>query len=77
MLNNLFLRKINILFVEGGAQTLQNFIDTGLWDEARVIRNSKLFLSNSGGVSAPHLKNFTLENEYQLGDNEITVYKNF
>jgi diaminohydroxyphosphoribosylaminopyrimidine deaminase / 5-amino-6-(5-phosphoribosylamino)uracil reductase len=77
ILNNLFSRKINILFVEGGAQTLQNFIDSGLWNEARVIKNPKLFLSNNGGISAPHLKNFASENRYELDDNEITVYKNF
>src|SRR5690606_30451349 len=30
-------RNIQSLIVEGGSQTLQSFIDAGLWDEARVF----------------------------------------
>ena len=41
------------VLVEGGAYTLQNFIHAGLWDEARVITNTKLSLHT--GVKAPTL----------------------
>ncbi len=76
ILDDLFSKKINILFVEGGAQILQSFIDAGLWDEARIIKNPHLLLSNQSGISAPRLKNFTLGDTFQLDDNDITVYKN-
>lgn len=36
ILNDLYKRGIQSLMVEGGALLLQNFIDEGLWDEARV-----------------------------------------
>jgi diaminohydroxyphosphoribosylaminopyrimidine deaminase / 5-amino-6-(5-phosphoribosylamino)uracil reductase len=76
ILDDLFSKKINILFVEGGAKILQSFIDAGLWDEARVIKNPHLLLSDQSGISAPRLKKFTLEDTFQLDDNDITVYKN-
>lgn len=46
--------KISKLFVEGGANTINSFIQSGLWDEARVgiARDIKL----RSGVQAPFLK---------------------
>lgn len=44
---------INSLLVEGGALLLQAFIDSGLWDEMRIIRNEQLLLP--GGYDAPVL----------------------
>lgn len=40
------------LFVEGGAFTLQQFLDKGWWDEARVYHTEKAL---GGGISAPVL----------------------
>ncbi|MEY4106958.1 MAG: hypothetical protein RL181_1300, partial [Bacteroidota bacterium] len=37
LLQRLYLLKIGILLVEGGAAVLQSFVQQGLWDEARVI----------------------------------------
>jgi diaminohydroxyphosphoribosylaminopyrimidine deaminase/5-amino-6-(5-phosphoribosylamino)uracil reductase len=45
--------KIQSVIVEGGAMLLQSFIDEGLWDEARVIKNEELKINN--GLSAPQL----------------------
>ena len=53
LVRDLFKRKIQSVIVEGGAQTLQSFIDAGLWDEARVFVSRKFFES---GISAPALK---------------------
>jgi len=33
----LFKHKVQSLIVEGGAKTIQTFIDENLWDEARVF----------------------------------------
>ncbi len=48
------LHEINILsvLVEGGAQSLQSFIDAGLWDEARIFTGTSSFKK---GITAPHL----------------------
>jgi diaminohydroxyphosphoribosylaminopyrimidine deaminase / 5-amino-6-(5-phosphoribosylamino)uracil reductase len=40
---DLFKQKIQSVIIEGGAQTLQLFIDAGLWDEARVFTSTRAF----------------------------------
>ena len=46
----LYQANINSLIVEGGAKTLQLFINSGLWDEARVFTGNKEFHE---GIKAP------------------------
>lgn len=53
LVNDLPKQKIQSVLVEGGAQTLQLFIDLNLWDEARVFTSPRLFHE---GISAPKLK---------------------
>ena len=43
---------VNSLIVEGGARTLQSFIDQGLWDEARIFKCSTAL---GTGVPAPRV----------------------
>lgn len=50
ILHELYEQKILSIMVEGGRQVLQTFIDSGLWDEARVFRGSVVFHE---GVPAP------------------------
>ncbi|MBS1506131.1 MAG: bifunctional diaminohydroxyphosphoribosylaminopyrimidine deaminase/5-amino-6-(5-phosphoribosylamino)uracil reductase RibD [Bacteroidetes bacterium] len=52
LVNDLPKQKIQSVLVEGGAQTLQLFIDLNLWDEARVFTSPRLFHE---GISAPKL----------------------
>ena len=52
LLNEIYLRKIQSIIVEGGCMLLQSFIDTKLWDEA-FIEVSPIELGN--GVKAPSL----------------------
>lgn len=49
----LYLMDIQSVIVEGGAQTLALFIDTGLWDEARVLKS--LDVQFGEGLAAPIL----------------------
>jgi diaminohydroxyphosphoribosylaminopyrimidine deaminase/5-amino-6-(5-phosphoribosylamino)uracil reductase len=49
----LYQMNIQSVLVEGGAQLLQSFIDEGLWDEARIITNTKMFAGN--GINSPSL----------------------
>ena len=58
IVNGLYQLKIQSVLVEGGAHLLQSFIDEGLWDEARVITNPDLQVTN--GLQAPSLSNFQL-----------------
>ena len=50
-LEGLYAHGIQSLIVEGGAKTLQSFIDEGLWDELRVETN--LGLTVGQGTRAP------------------------
>lgn len=48
--NLLYKRNINSIIIEGGAKTLQTFIDENLWDEARIFIGSTEF---NDGIKAP------------------------
>lgn len=67
-----YLKSINIqsLIVEGGAITLQSFIDGNLWDEARVYTSVKKFRS---GTSAPSLK-WRSRHDSPIGNNTFSVF---
>jgi diaminohydroxyphosphoribosylaminopyrimidine deaminase/5-amino-6-(5-phosphoribosylamino)uracil reductase len=73
LLDSLFEMNIQSILVEGGAKTLQSFIDNSLWDEARVITNEKLIIEN--GIAAPEMKDFILEKQERYFDDVITFYK--
>ena len=53
LMDELCRRGVQSLLVEGGAQTLQSFIDSGLWDEAR-IETAPLLLNE--GIAAPRIE---------------------
>jgi diaminohydroxyphosphoribosylaminopyrimidine deaminase/5-amino-6-(5-phosphoribosylamino)uracil reductase len=53
--------KIQSVIVEGGARLLQSFIDLNIWDEARVITNNELQITN--GLSAPQIKGIHVTSE--------------
>jgi diaminohydroxyphosphoribosylaminopyrimidine deaminase/5-amino-6-(5-phosphoribosylamino)uracil reductase len=53
LVHDLFKRNIQSVIVEGGAQTLQLFIEANLWDEARVFTSPRAF---GEGIGAPSLK---------------------
>lgn len=53
ILNHLYTLKKTSLLVEGGAALLGSFIQTGAWDEARVITNDSLVVEE--GTMAPIL----------------------
>jgi len=72
MLHSLHKLNIQSVLVEGGAKTLQSFIDKGLWDEARIIMNEKLIIMN--GVSSPELKDFKLAKQEKYFSDLINYY---
>ncbi len=52
ILNALYKHQIQSVIIEGGAKTLQTFIDENLWDEARVFVGNQNFIT---GTKAPKL----------------------
>lgn len=64
--------KIISLIVEGGKKTIESFLDSNFWDEARVIQGDKKFKK---GIKAPDLnrKYSIVEN---LGKDRIYTYFN-
>jgi diaminohydroxyphosphoribosylaminopyrimidine deaminase/5-amino-6-(5-phosphoribosylamino)uracil reductase len=63
--NLLFENDINSVIIEGGAITLQSFIDANLWDEARVFTGSVLMKS---GTKAPFLSGKLISEEHIIKD---------
>ncbi|MHA7831454.1 MAG: bifunctional diaminohydroxyphosphoribosylaminopyrimidine deaminase/5-amino-6-(5-phosphoribosylamino)uracil reductase RibD [Flagellimonas sp.] len=63
---------ITSLIVEGGAKTLQTFIDENLWDEARIFKGSIRFKK---GLPAPKIKGI-LSYRQQILTDTLSLYIN-
>lgn len=61
----LYKQNINSIIIEGGAKTIQTFIDENLWDEARVFIGKAFFYK---GTKAPWLKGKLLSQKTILND---------
>lgn len=75
MLAVLFDMKIQSVLVEGGAQLLQSFIDKELWDEARVIINNTLVITD--GIAAPELSGQTKAAAKTIFSDTIHYYNRY
>ena len=73
LIHSLFEMNVQSILVEGGAKTLQSFIDANLWDEARVITNTELIIEN--GIAAPQMKNFILKSQERYFSDSLDYYK--
>lgn len=67
----LYKEQIQSVIIEGGRFTLQQFIDSGLWDEAIVIKNDGLLLKN--GTKAPEFNHTAIKTE-AYRDNLISFF---
>lgn len=67
----LYNRNINSVIIEGGAKTLQTFIDENLWDEARIFIGNSEF---NEGVKAPSL-NGRLVSEHKVLDDRLKIFR--
>lgn len=68
----LFKNNINSVIIEGGAKTLQTFIDENLWDEARIFTGNIQFLN---GIKAPKFSGTLISEETLLND-VLKIYTN-
>ncbi len=67
---DLYKRNIQSLVVEGGAHTLQAFIEAGMWDEARIFIAKRTF---GKGIAAPVLRG-VLASSDNVGGDTLNVY---
>ncbi len=72
LLTDLYRRNIQSLIIEGGAKTLESFIQKGLWDEARIFNSEKPF---DEGILAPKIEGLLLS-ENKLKDDLLSVFTN-
>lgn len=73
LVSDLHKQKIQSITVEGGAQTLQYFIEAKLWDEARVFASSRSF---GEGISAPDFQGLLI-GERSIDTDTLQVYSAF
>lgn len=73
LLLQLHQRKITSLIIEGGARTLQGFIDKGLWDEARIFTGNQQF---GEGIAAPVITGNLMEEKSVEGDTLKILQRN-
>ena len=64
---------IQSIIIEGGSQTLQQFVDAEMWDEVRVFKGDVILKE---GIKAVELKNDVQCSTQKIQDNIITYYKN-
>jgi len=71
IVNTLAQGKISSLLIEGGAHTLQSFIDADLWDEARIFSVEERL---GDGIKAPQLEGGIVKTEKLVSDT-LTIVK--
>ena len=67
-----YKHKLQSIIIEGGSQTLQTFIEAGLWDEARILIGGVSFPE---GIKAPEIKGNFLSEQEIAGD-RLKIYLN-
>lgn len=72
LMAQIYEARITSLIVEGGAFTLQKFIDRRCWDEAFVFTSNKILRT---GIPAPRLTG-NLEESYAIGSDLLTIFSN-
>lgn len=68
----LFNHNIQSVIIEGGAQTLQTFINANLWDEARVFTGKKILKL---GIESPEFKK-NASQTFQVAEDQLSLYYN-
>ena len=71
--NVLYRHDIQSVIIEGGAKTLQSFIDANLWDEARVFIGQIKF---QNGTTAPKLTGFSTT-RFDIMDDQLKIFRNY
>lgn len=72
ILEVLYQHQIQSVIIEGGRQTLQSFIDSNLWDEARIFIGTTIF---EKGVKAPIIQKSNVS-KTSIQNDELLYIKN-
>ena len=70
LLADLHARQIQSVLIEGGSQTIHQFLAAGLWDEARVFTAPIQF---ERGIAAPKLTQAPAES-HAIGEDQLDIY---
>lgn len=73
VLHDLFDKNITSVLIEGGKQLLDSFIDTNLWDEAKVFIAPSVYFQS--GIAAPVIQQKPLFEEL-IKDDKLLTYIN-
>ena len=68
----LYKKKIQSILIEGGSKTIQSFIDSNFWDEARVFKTNH---SLNLGIKSPYIKGKITLNKKVMND-ELLIMSN-
>jgi diaminohydroxyphosphoribosylaminopyrimidine deaminase/5-amino-6-(5-phosphoribosylamino)uracil reductase len=72
ILKELYNQNIQSIIIEGGAITLKSFIDSNIWDEARIFSTKKELLV---GVKSPDIKGL-IRKEIEVGVDYLKIIEN-
>jgi len=72
ILYQLYLQDIQSVIIEGGAKTLNSFIDAGLWDEARIFTGETVL---NNGIKAPETEG-VIADEILSGTDRLKILYN-
>ena len=61
---------VQSVIIEGGKQTLNNFIEAELWDEARILTGIHII---EKGVKAPNIAQYKSSEKYYFGKDQIQI----
>jgi diaminohydroxyphosphoribosylaminopyrimidine deaminase/5-amino-6-(5-phosphoribosylamino)uracil reductase len=67
----LYEEQIQSIIIEGGCKTLESFIDSNLWDEARIFKGATTFKK---GIKAPKI-NGIIKEQMQISTDQLTILK--
>ncbi|MCA5006717.1 bifunctional diaminohydroxyphosphoribosylaminopyrimidine deaminase/5-amino-6-(5-phosphoribosylamino)uracil reductase RibD [Sphingobacterium bovistauri] len=70
ILYQLYLMDVQSIIIEGGAKTIKQFVEAGLWDEARVFVGNENW---SEGIQSPKLPVREIKSTL-VGDNELKTF---
>ena len=72
IVQKLYQHQIQSVIIEGGRQTLQTFIDSNLWDEARIFIGN---IQIRNGIKAPIIVKKSFE-KISIGEDELILFRN-
>ncbi|TSJ40703.1 bifunctional diaminohydroxyphosphoribosylaminopyrimidine deaminase/5-amino-6-(5-phosphoribosylamino)uracil reductase RibD [Mucilaginibacter corticis] len=72
ILYQLYLQDIQSIIIEGGAHTLNTFIEAGVWDEARIFTGETTLTT---GIKAPKINGIIVE-QFPSGTDQLQILYN-